>query len=248
LLVANSRYTAQRVAEAHPWMGPVAECPLALSPDDTLPAQADPDSGRGPAAAPRVLVVARMVASERYKGHDALIDAWPHVLRAVPDAMLILAGDGDDVPRLKARAAAAGLDRSVVFPGFVTPQTLDALYRGAAVFAMPSRDEGFGLVYLEAMAHGLPCVGSTHDAARDVIDDGITGFLVDQADREALTQRLVDLLTDERLRRDMGARGRRRLVERFSYDAFRSRMRSLLTDSLGSPRVSVLSSASAPVR
>jgi glycosyltransferase involved in cell wall biosynthesis len=93
---------------------------------------------------------------------------------------------------------------------------------------MPSRREGFGLVYLEAMAHGLPCIGSTHDAAGELIQDGISGFLVDQSDIGLLAERIALLLTDERRRRQMGDRGARRVAEHFTYERFAARLVSLV--------------------
>jgi phosphatidylinositol alpha-1,6-mannosyltransferase len=113
---------------------------------------------------------------------------------------------------------------SYVTTGFLDAAALDAAYRSAAVFAMPSRNEGFGLVYLEAMARGLPCIGSVLDAAAEVIDDGGTGYLVDQRDVGELSLRLIRLLRDRSLRQEMGARGRQRALQRFGYSQFRDRV------------------------
>ena len=77
---------------------------------------------------------------------------------------------------------------AVVFTGYVERATLSAMYDDAAVFAMPSRGEGFGLVYLEAMAHRRACIGSVHDAAGDEIVEGVTGYLVDQRDTAMLAE------------------------------------------------------------
>jgi phosphatidylinositol alpha-1,6-mannosyltransferase len=97
LRVANSNYTANRVALANPGIGAIETCPLALAPDElpeTCPA--------APASRPTVLLVGRMAAGERYKGHDALLDAWPRIAATVPDSRLVFAGDGDDRARLRA--------------------------------------------------------------------------------------------------------------------------------------------------
>jgi glycosyltransferase involved in cell wall biosynthesis len=89
------------------------------------------------------------------------------------------------------------------------------------VFAMPSRQEGFGLVYAEAMWHGLPCIGSTRDAAGQVIADKETGLLVPYGDVEALAQALVELLSNPERAEAMGRRGARRARDHFIYDRFR---------------------------
>jgi phosphatidylinositol alpha-1,6-mannosyltransferase len=120
-----------------------------------------------------------------------VLEAWPAVRLRVPDARLMVIGDGDDAPRLRAKAEDLGLSGSVEFKGFLSDPDLAACYRESSVFVMPSLNEGFGLVYLEAMRQGLPCIGSIHDAAGDVIEDGVTGFLIDQRDLQGLAGRLV---------------------------------------------------------
>jgi phosphatidylinositol alpha-1,6-mannosyltransferase len=229
VLICNSQYTADRIADAHPWVGKINPCPLALAPADAqrhVSGAATIADDLGPHV---VLVVARMSSKERYKGHDQLLEAWPAVRARIPDARLVFAGAGDDVARLRAKAAALGLAPSVMFPGFVSDAALESLYRHAAVFAMPSRDEGFGLVYLEAMSHRLPCLGSTHDAARETIEGGVTGLLVPQDDVAGLAGALARLLEDETLRREMGRRGYDRLHRHFSYPMFRDRLTGLLS-------------------
>jgi phosphatidylinositol alpha-1,6-mannosyltransferase len=229
LLVANSTYTARRVREAHPWVGPIAACPLALSPDESLREEAPLRAFKGAALGPHVvLVVARLSPEERYKGHDELLEAWPSVLQRIPDAQLVFAGEGADASRLQAKALGLGIDHTVVLTGFVEDEVLAALYRRAALFAMPSREEGFGLVYLEAMSYDLPCIGSTLDAAGETIEDGASGFLVPQHDLALLADRIVRLLADEDFRRRMGRRGGQRVRDAFSYAVFRERMTALL--------------------
>jgi phosphatidylinositol alpha-1,6-mannosyltransferase len=179
-----------------------------------------------------------MLSSERYKGHDELLDAWPRVVAAVPHAQLVIVGQGDDSTRLREKAMRTPARDSIVFTGFVSEAELAALYEHAALFALPSRAEGFGLVYLEAMAHRLPCIGSIHDAARDVIVDGCTGRLVDQTNIDTLSEALIDLLCDDGRRRRMGEAGYRRLQEQFTFESFAARMDSLLNDAAARPPVS----------
>ena len=225
LRIANSCYTAARVAEAHPDVGPIVACPLALPPSPHVTSAGPPAPALGPHA---VLVVGRMNRNERYKGHDELIDAWPLVVDKVPDAQLVIAGTGDDVQRLMEKAAASRAGGYIRFNGFVSKTRLDSLYQSAALFALPSRGEGFGLVYLEAMARRLACIGSIHDAAGEVIVDGETGRLVDQHDVAALAETIAALLLDEDNRRRMGEAGHARLTTEFTFERFRDRIRGLL--------------------
>jgi phosphatidylinositol alpha-1,6-mannosyltransferase len=224
LRLSNSDFTASRVMEANPDVGAVLTCvpglPQTWQPETR---SADPRWGRQ-----SVIIVGRMIGSERYKGHDELLEAWPAVVAAIPDAHLVCVGEGDDVPRLRAKAASLGVGARVSFPGFVTAAIRQQAYGDAAVFAMPSRREGFGLVYLEAMASGLPCIASVHDAAREVVVDGVTGYLVSREDTAGLSARLVSLLDDEPKRRAMGEAGRRRVSEQFTFDAFRHRLEERL--------------------
>jgi phosphatidyl-myo-inositol dimannoside synthase len=192
--VANSRHTARRAVVAHPELGIVEVCPLALLPD--------PPSGRVDdevlAAAGKgfALVVGRMSAAERYKGHDQLLEAWPTVRGAVPDARLVVVGGGDDVHRLRQRALHLGIADAVRFTGLVSEATLVALRERAAFFAMPSTNEGFGLVYLEAMRSGLACIGCTGDAAAEIIVDHQTGLLVAPGDLDALAAAVTRLFIE----------------------------------------------------
>lgn len=220
LLLANSEFTARRAVEANPDLGRVITCPLAL-PDGVRPK---------PAAVPRTggrltaVIVGRMESGERYKGHDQLIDVWRDVTAIVPAAELVVVGDGSDRARLEARARHAGPEQAIRFTGFLDRDALDRVYEAADVFVLPSRGEGFGLVYLEAMSRRLPCIGSIHDAAAEVIVNGATGLLVDLDRRGDLGRAIVRLLTDASLRQELGGAGYERLRSHFTYEQFKRRI------------------------
>lgn len=227
LRVANSRFTARRVEALYPAIGPVDACPLALLPSS--PPRDAPDAALLARVAPRdvVLIVGRMSAGERYKGHDQLIEAWPEVVRRVPGAQLVVAGGGDDLDRLARKATVAGVGDRVLFCGRVSDATLEALFARAALFAMPSRGEGFGLVYLEAMRAGLPCIASPDDGGADVVVDGETGLLVPQTDVAGIAAAIATLLGDRERARSLGAAGRRRYEAEFRFEPFRDRLGAL---------------------
>lgn len=233
LRLSNSDYTARRIAAAHPDAGPVHSCPLALHPSDTIGKPGQRGGAVADAGGRSVVIIGRMNSAERYKGHDQLIECWPTVVAKVPDATLVIVGKGDDRERLMRKAADAGLGDRVSFPGFVDDPTRDAMLERAALFAMPSRGEGFGIVYLQAMRLGTPCLGSQADAAGDVIVDGETGRLVDPGDRQALAAAIVPFLLDAQLRDRMGSAGRRRYEQQFTFDRFRDRLGSLLGAAFG---------------
>ncbi len=236
--IAISNYTAKRVSEAHPEVGSIDVCHLTLLPSqyriqDTSEERVFSATGPDWSLVKRIqsnsiLIVGRMFSTERYKGHDPLIEAWPDLKARVPDAQLVIVGRGDDVPRLKAKAEQTGFGTSILFTGQVSENTLQAIYKQVAVFAMPSRSEGFGLVYLEAMQHRLPCIGSTHDAASEVIEDGVTGFLVDQTDKNSLLDAIAGLLENPSWRRQMGEAGFERLQKEFSFEQFKEKFLTAL--------------------
>jgi phosphatidylinositol alpha-1,6-mannosyltransferase len=234
--MSNSFYTARRVAAVHPELGAIDPCPLALLPDIDTPGAAEHEEAArllGGDDRPRVAIVGRMSRVERYKGHDELIDCWPRVTSELPNAQLVIVGRGDDADRLRAKAQGAGVADSVVFTGFVADGVMRALLRRCNVFAMPSRGEGFGLAYLEAMRQGLPCIGSDADAASDVVLDGETGCIVRAGDNAGLVGVLTELLSDPHRAARLGEAGRRREREVFSFDNFRQHVARALRGTPG---------------
>jgi glycosyltransferase involved in cell wall biosynthesis len=169
-----------------------------------------------------------MAASERYKGHDQILEALPRVLELCPNVHLVVAGEGDDRRRLEEKADYLGIGAAVLFAGFTSEATLAELYRRCAVFVMPSRGEGFGLVYLEAMRAARPVVAALGSAAEEIVVDGETGLLVDPDDRERLARTLARLLRDAGGARRMGWAGRERWERELGLDRFRERLEPLL--------------------
>jgi phosphatidylinositol alpha-1,6-mannosyltransferase len=131
-----------------------------------------------------LLTVSRLAVSERYKGHDRVIEALPRIRASYPDTFYLIVGEGDDRPYLEDLARRLGLGNHVRFAGAVPPNELADHYRAADVFVMPSKKEGFGIVFLEAAACGLPVVAGNRDGSIDALADGAIGTTVDP-DQEA---------------------------------------------------------------
>ena len=163
-----------------------------------------------------IMLTGRMDASERRKGFDELISAFPAILEKCPNAMLMLVGDGDDLPRMKAKCAGLGIAARVRFPGFVPESEKADYFRLADAYVMPSTQEGFGFVHLEAMACGVPTVASAVDGAREAVRDGLIGRLVDPADQESLIAQTLAALDTPRGIPDG--------LSHFAFDAFRDRL------------------------
>jgi phosphatidylinositol alpha-1,6-mannosyltransferase len=224
VLIAISEHTARRFREANPAFDArhIHVCHLAVA---DAPAYC-PSPPRA-AAPPTALIVGRMAAAERYKGHDLLLDLWPQILAQVPEAELIVVGEGDDRARLETRAAALRLRDRVHFLGGVSDSALEDLYRRCTFFVMPSRNEGFGLVFVEAMRAGRACIGGV-GAAAEIIQDRVTGLVVDPQQPEHLLRGVLHLFQDPETRERMGRAAAERCAHLFTEQRFRERFRSAL--------------------
>jgi phosphatidylinositol alpha-1,6-mannosyltransferase len=167
-----------------------------------------------------LLIVGRMASEESYKGHDQLLEALSLVSSASEPPHLVIAGGGDDRERLESRARELGVRSRVTFTGHVSEATLAALYQRCCLFVMPSRGEGFGLVYLEAMRAGKPCIAARDTAAQEIVVDGLTGLLIGADQPTELARGIERLMADSATRRSFGEAGQQRYREQFSYERF----------------------------
>jgi glycosyltransferase involved in cell wall biosynthesis len=138
-----------------------------------------------------VMTFGRLAGSERYKGFDRVIDAMPAILARRPDITYLIAGDGDDRRRLELKARALGIGQQVVFTGMVPEAEKADTYRLADCYVMPSAGEGFGFVLLEAMASGIPAVGSIADGTREAMREGMLGPIIDPTSNEAIVEAVI---------------------------------------------------------
>ena len=181
---------------------------------------------------PVIVCVSRLVPR---KGQDMLIRALPKVRERVPGAALLLVPGGPYRDKLKALARSEGVEKDVVFAGSVPYKELPAYFAAGDVYAMPCRTrrrgldvEGLGIVYLEASATGLPVVAGDSGGAPDAVREGETGYVVGGTDIDALTDRLVRLLTDRDLAKRLGAAGRAWTEAEWGWDLQARRMTELL--------------------
>lgn len=176
-----------------------------------------------PSTGPVILAVSRLSDADRYKGVDHLIAAMREVRASVSDAALRIVGRGDDLPRLQALAAEQRLNQGEVqFVGYLSDAELEYEFSRCRVFALPSEREGFGLVYIEAMAHGKPCVGANAGGTPEVISPE-TGVLCPYGNVPALAKACIQALTASWDPAAIQAR-----AEVFSYARFRDRLKTLL--------------------
>jgi phosphatidylinositol alpha-1,6-mannosyltransferase len=161
----------------------------------------------------------------------------PSVIGKVANLTYVIVGDGDDRPRLESLARALDVADHVVFTGEINDSELAALYRRSELFVLPARTlvgspnpkgEGFGIVFLEAMAFGKPVVGPRYGAPAEIIREGQNGLLVDPEDPASVARALSRLLADPNVAVAMGRAGKKYVRANYSYGAFRQKLREAL--------------------
>lgn len=170
-----------------------------------------------------LLTVGRIVSQERYKGFDEVIEVMPELPE---DVTYLVAGGGNDTQRLRAKTHDLGVAHRVVFTGLFAEEEKPDLYNLADVYVMPSRGEGFGFVFLEAMASGVPAIASSQDGGREAILDGTLGLLVDPTNPAAIRAAIEELL----------ARGRREIpagIDYFAFPKFIERVGAIVSEAVG---------------
>jgi phosphatidylinositol alpha-1,6-mannosyltransferase len=171
---------------------------------------------------------------QRRKGQDMVIQALPRIRQRIPQVKYIMVGTGQELASLITLAQMLGVQDSVVFAGNVPDHELAAYYAACDVFIMPNRQigddiEGFGIAYLEAGAAGKPVIGGTSGGTDDAILEGVTGRRVDGNNCAEIANAVIDLLSRPDKAKAMGARGRQRVEDEFTWDTVVQRTRVLYT-------------------
>jgi glycosyltransferase involved in cell wall biosynthesis len=236
-VISVSRYTGERL---------IAEQGLDPARMAVLPGTFDPDVFRPRARSaalldrlgletdrPILLTVARLAGPERRKGYDVVLEALPGIRSRFPGVRYVLVGEGRDRARVERRIRELGLERHVTLAGFVPEAELPDYYGLCDAFAMPGSREGFGIVYLEAIACGKPAIAGNRDGARDALLDGDLGVLVDPDDVAAFGDAAVEVLSGRHPNRTLYDPDElhRRVVERFGPASFRRRLGAILAAS-----------------
>jgi glycosyltransferase involved in cell wall biosynthesis len=167
-----------------------------------------------------LLTLGRLATEERYKGIDEILEILPSLSRDIPNIAYLIVGDGSDRIRLEQKAQQVGVAERVIFAGRISEEEKADHYRLADAYVMPSSGEGFGIVFLEAMACGTPVIGSKIDGSRDALRDGRLGILVNPTDPAELRAAILQTLAAN----DGGAKDRQNGVEYFSADRFQERV------------------------
>ena len=220
-ILTNSHYTADLAIES----GARRESVVVLNPGvDVNRFKASASSAKNGAT---LLSIGRMV--ER-KGFDVVLRALPQLVKSFPNLRYVCAGDGPELQHLQALAGELGVAKYVEWPGEVGEQRKLDLYAGADVFVMPNRIvkkggsvEGFGIVFIEAAACGIPSIAGNSGGAPDAVVDGVTGYLVNPTNIEVITEKIATLLSTPSLRHQLGSAARQRAESSFRSEQIAER-------------------------
>lgn len=231
LALSNSAHTWERFLEFNPWAAGLRHEVVHLGLGEPVKGEVP-----SPATPPSALMIGRLEAREGYKGHREVIAAWPEVVRRVQGARLVVVGDGTGRRALEIQAREEGVAGSVEFLGEVSEERKQAELVRASAFLLPSRAEGFGLVYLEAMRLGRPCLVSDCDAGREVVNPPEAGIAVDPGDSRAVAEAITSLLSGGAAVPALSAAARTRYETSHTAAAFGDRLCWALSNLAGATR------------
>src|SRR6202011_918107 len=179
---------------------------------------------------PVILTIARLASAERYKGYDQLLRAMPLVREQFPNVGYVLRGRGPDRARIEALIRDLDVSANVTLAGYVADHELRSHYNLCDVFAMPSKVEGFGIVFLEALGCGKPVLAGNKDGSVDAVLNGALGVLVDPDNVTEIANALIAILGrkhSNRMISDADAL-RSRAIEAYGYQRFRERLSEVI--------------------
>ncbi|MBK1986354.1 glycosyltransferase [Sphaerospermopsis aphanizomenoides BCCUSP55] len=224
-----SRYSRDRACAAN-GINPekVQMLPCAIDGDKFTPGDKAPEliEKYGLKDAKVLMTVARLWSGDIYKGVDVTIRALPQIIQVFPEVKYLVIGRGDDQPRLAQLAQDLGVSDRVIFAGFVPTEALMLHYRLADAYIMPSQ-EGFGIVYLEAMACGVPVLSGDDDGSADPLQDGKLGWRVPHRNPDTVAAACIEILQGQEQRCD-GKWLREQAIAIFGIEAFQQRLQQML--------------------
>lgn len=225
---AVSQFTAERIQEIY--QIPKDKCEVlnnALDPAFSIPlvrkSKQDARALLGLSPTKRILfMLARLQSTEQYKGYDQVIHAMVKLKDQYPDLIYCIGGKYDEAEksRIEQLASQTGLSEQIHLLGFITDEDLPYWYWAADVYVMPSWREGFGLVFIEAMRHGLPVIAGNRDGSVDALLNGKLGQLVDPFDADAIAA-AIDLVLKHP---DNFSPNQDLLINAFGYNSYREKL------------------------
>jgi len=223
LLLVNSATTENETRVVNPWLPKVEITWLGVERQNEIT-----NVGSNP---PVGLIVGRMADSERLKGHDSVMDAWPLIKSSVPDAKLIIVGTGNDKRRLENRVKAEHLT-GIEFCGWIDDAQRDQMYRCCRMLFYPSKQEGYGLAGVEAASFGVPVLGLAGTVTEELFPPGTGAVVAKDLSRESIAEAAIPLLGSPQHAQTLGRSAAARVNAVFLREHFASRLRRALSPQL----------------
>jgi phosphatidylinositol alpha-1,6-mannosyltransferase len=219
LLLVNSATTQNEARVFNPWLPKAEVTWLGVERQNEIT-----DVGSNP---PIGLIVGRMADSERLKGHDSVMDAWPLIKSSVPDAKLVIVGTGNDKHRLENRAKTEHLT-GVGFSGWIDDAQRDQMYRSCRMLFYPSKQEGYGLAGVEAASFGVPMLGLAGTVTEELFPPGTGAVFAKDLSRESIAETAIPVFRNIQLARELGRAASARVNAVFLKEHFTDRLRRAL--------------------
>jgi len=176
-----------------------------------------------------ILTICRLAKSEKYKGYDKVIQALPKILEQVKDAVYVLIGDGDDLVDVKKLIEELNLKEKVYLLGAIKNEFIPQILNTADIFIMPSKGEGFGIVFIEALACGVPVIAGNKDASKEALLNGELGILVDPDNIDEIAEAIIKVLKGEAPKHLYDKNYlRQKAIENFGFEFFKNRVKMFL--------------------
>ncbi len=167
------------------------------------------------------------------KGHHILIEAIPHVLKEFPQAIFVFAGNGPQRKNIEYKILQCGLSQNIIMLGH--RDDIPQILKSIDIFVLPTLQEALGTSFIEAMAMGKPVIGSDVNGVREVIDDAVNGYLVPAEDKVALSEKIIELISDRQKAKDFGIRGREKVENKYTIEKMCSGMLEVYLKNLKKP-------------
>jgi phosphatidylinositol alpha-1,6-mannosyltransferase len=223
LLLVNSATTQNEARVFNPWLPNAEVTWLGVERQNEMA-----NVGSNP---PVGLIVGRMADSERLKGHDSVMDAWPLIKSSVPDAKLMIVGTGNDKHRLENRAKSEHLT-GVEFCGWIDDAQRDRMYRSCRMLFYPSKQEGYGLAGAEAASFGIPVLGLAGTVIEELFPTGTGAVAAKDLSRESIAEAAIPLLRNAQHAQELGSAAAARVNAVFLKEHFAARLRRALAPQL----------------
>jgi len=175
-----------------------------------------------------ILSVTRLDSNDSYKGVDSMIKTIPKLVEKIQNIKYTIVGKGNDKDRLVSLVKELKLEKHVNFKGFV--EYIEPYYQYCDVFTLPSKGEGFGIVYIEAMKYEKPCIACDEGGQTDVVINDKTGYLCKYDDVNCLAEKIIKLYNSSDKKEEFGKNGYQHFVDNFTFERFQQRLKSILHD------------------